>query len=126
MAAIVCRKPPALRRARRPAGADDRPHMAPRPCAAHPGGAAGTAPAGSWPASRGRPGISPLSSPAPMIDLPVPRRLQAPGNLLHLFLRPEQFIARHTAGGPIRQVELPGSAPFFVADPDVIDDVLVG
>ncbi|MDC0668306.1 cytochrome P450 [Nannocystis radixulma] len=61
-----------------------------------------------------------------MIELPLPRRLQAPSNLLHMFFRPEQFIARHAAAAPIHQVHMPGSSPWFTADPDIIDDVLVG
>lgn len=56
----------------------------------------------------------------------VPRRLRAAANLLHFMLRPQSFIARASHGAKIRQLDLPGSPPFVVSDPELIDDVLVG
>ncbi|MDC0721443.1 cytochrome P450 [Nannocystis bainbridge] len=61
-----------------------------------------------------------------MLDLSLRRRLQAPGNMLQFAWRPQQFIARHTTAAPIHQVAMPGASPFFVADPELIDEVLVG
>lgn len=60
-----------------------------------------------------------------MIELAIPQRLRASGNLFRFFFRPEQFIARATARGPICQVDLSFSAPYVISDPDLIDDVLV-
>ncbi|PCC69631.1 Cytochrome P450 [Nannocystis exedens] len=61
-----------------------------------------------------------------MLDIPLPRRLQGPGNMLHLAFRPEQFIARQTAVAPIHQVVMPWFSPYLVSDPELIDEVLVG
>lgn len=71
----------------------------------------------------GRPAFATLR--VTMFDLPLPRRLRAPLNLLHFWRQPEAFIARVTAGPPVHQIDLPDLSPYVVTDPALIEEVLV-